>query len=196
MGKSAMTVTGTSTSVAKMPQYIDFYLLLDNSPSMGVGATPTDVAKMVKNTSDKCAFACHDLNDNNNYYKLAKAKGVKTRIDVLRSATEKLMITAADTQTYTGQYRMAIDVLRTATQQLMDTAAATQTYTSQFRMAIYDFGASAQTADLRALFALIRQLSDRQDRRRQHRPDDRQWPERQQRPWTPSTPSCFPRSTP
>ena len=33
-----------------------------------------------------------------------------------------------------------IDVLRTATQQLMDTAAATQTYTSQFRMAIYDFG--------------------------------------------------------
>ena len=117
MSKSTMTVTGSSTSVSKMPQYIDFYLLLDNSPSMGVGATPADVAKMVANTgSDKCAFACHDLNNTNNYYKLAKTLGVKTRIDVLR----------------------------TATQQLMDTAAATQTYTSQFRMAIYDFGASAQ----------------------------------------------------
>ena len=68
-----------------MPQYIDFYLLLDNSPSMGVGATPTDVSKMVNNTSDKCAFACHDLNDNNNYYKLAKTLGVTTRIDVLRT---------------------------------------------------------------------------------------------------------------
>jgi len=132
MNKSKMTVTGTSTSVSKMPQYIDFYLLLDNSPSMGVGATPTDVATMVANTgSSKCAFACHDLENANNYYKLAKTLGVKMRVDVLR----------------------------TATQQLMDTAAATQTYTNQFRMAIYDFGGSVSNASLRALFALSSSLS-------------------------------------
>ena len=131
MGKSAMTVTGSSTAVTKMPQYIDFYLLMDNSPSMGVGATPADVTTMVNNTSDQCAFACHDVNDSNNYYNKAKALGVTTRIDVLRSAT----------------------------QQLMDTAAATQTYTSQFRMAIYDFGASAATAGLRTLFALNSSLT-------------------------------------
>jgi Flp pilus assembly protein TadG len=130
IGKTAMTVTGTSNAVTSMPLYIDF-LLLDNSPSMGVGATPSDVATMVNNTSDRCAFACHDLNDNNNYYKLAKTLGVTTRIDVLR----------------------------TATQQLMDTAAATQTYSSQFRMAIYDFGSSAQNAGLRALFSLSSSLS-------------------------------------
>ena len=63
MGKSTMTVTGSSTSVTNMPLYIDFYLLLDNSPSMGVGATPADVTTMVNNTPDKCAFACHDLNN-------------------------------------------------------------------------------------------------------------------------------------
>ena len=131
MGKSEINVTGTSTSTANMPLFIDFYLLLDNSPSMGVGATPADVATMVNNTSDKCAFACHDLNDSNNYYKLAKTLGVTTRIDVLR----------------------------TATQQLMDTAAATQTYSSQFRMAIYDFGASASTQGVRALFSLSSSLT-------------------------------------
>ena len=131
MGKSAMTVTGTSNSVSNMPLYIDFYLLLDNTPSMGVGATPADVATMVNNTPDSCAFACHDLNDSNNYYKLAKSLGVTTRIDVLR----------------------------TATQQLMDTAASTQTYTNQFRMAIYDFGGSAQSAGLRALFSLSSSLT-------------------------------------
>jgi Flp pilus assembly protein TadG len=131
MGKSTMTVTGTSTSTANMPLFIDFYLLLDNSPSMGVGATPADVATMVNNTPDSCAFACHDLNDSNNYYKLAKTLGVTTRIDVLR----------------------------TATQQLMDTAAATQTYSSQFRMAIYDFGGSSDTQGLRALFALSSSLT-------------------------------------
>jgi Flp pilus assembly protein TadG len=131
MGKSVMTVTGTSNSTANMPLFIDFYLLLDNSPSMGVGATPGDVAIMVANTPDSCAFACHDLANANNYYNLAKTKGVTTRIDVLR----------------------------TATQQLMDTAAATETYSNQFRMAIYDFGASASTAGLRALFALSSSLS-------------------------------------
>lgn len=131
IGKNSINVGGTSTSTANMPLYVDFYLLLDNSPSMGVGATPADVTKMVNNTSDQCAFACHDYNDPNNYYNLAKTLGVTTRIDVLR----------------------------TATQNLMDTAAATQTFTSQFRMAIYDFGASSQTIGLRSLFSLSSSLS-------------------------------------
>ncbi|GMO37941.1 MULTISPECIES: TadE/TadG family type IV pilus assembly protein [Bradyrhizobium] len=131
IGKTALTLSGTSKATASMPLYIDFYLLLDNSPSMGVAATPDDVTKMVNNTSDKCAFACHDYNDSNNYYNLAKTLGVTTRIDVLRSAT----------------------------QSLMDTAAATQTYSNQFRMAIYDFGASSKTIGLRALFSLSSSLS-------------------------------------
>jgi Putative Flp pilus-assembly TadE/G-like len=131
VGKSKMTVTGQSTATANMPLYVDFYLLLDNSPSMGVGATPGDVATMVANTPDKCAFACHDYNDPNNYYNLAKTLGVTTRIDVLR----------------------------TATQSLMDTATQTQTYSSQFRMAIYDFGAASKTIGLRSLFSLSASLS-------------------------------------
>lgn len=130
-GLSKMTVTGASTGTATMPQYVDFYLLLDNSPSMGVGATTADVAKMVANTKDACAFACHDLKDSGNYYNLAKSLGVTTRIDVLRSAT----------------------------QQLMDTAGNMQTYSNQFRMAIYDFGASASTTALRNLFSLSSSLT-------------------------------------
>jgi hypothetical protein len=114
-----------------MPLYVDFYLLLDNSPSMGVGATPADVTTMVDHTPDQCAFACHDYNDSNNYYNLAKTLGVTTRMDVLR----------------------------TATQSLMDTATAAETYSSQFRMAIYDFGASSKTIGLRALFSLSSSLS-------------------------------------
>ncbi|MGJ4912079.1 TadE/TadG family type IV pilus assembly protein [Bradyrhizobium sp. HKCCYLS2033] len=131
VGFKTMTLQGSSTAKASMPRYIDFYLLLDNSPSMGVAATPADVTKMVNATSDKCAFACHDYNDANNYYNLAKTLNVTTRIDVLRNAT----------------------------QQLMDTAQQTQTYTNQFRMAIYDFGAASKTIGLRALFSLSSSLS-------------------------------------
>jgi Flp pilus assembly protein TadG len=132
VGKGSLTVTGSSTSVTSMPQYIDFYLLLDNSPSMGVAATPSDVTTMVNHTSDQCAFACHDLNNSKNYYDLAKSLGVTTRIDVLRSAT----------------------------QSLMDTASASETYSNQFRMAIYDFGGAASSAGLRSLFALSGSLTD------------------------------------
>ncbi len=61
---------------------------------MGVGATSSDINKMVNNTSDQCAFACHDVSNSNSYYNLAKNLGVTMRIDVLRSATQDLMSTA------------------------------------------------------------------------------------------------------
>jgi Flp pilus assembly protein TadG len=136
LGSGSITVTGTSNAAATMPRYIDFYLLLDNSPSMGVGATPNDINALVtatanKSQDDHCAFACHDLSGTSDYYTLAKNLGITTRIDVLR----------------------------TATQQLMDTAAATETYSNQFRMAIYDFGGTIDSAGLRSLFSLSSSLS-------------------------------------
>ena len=108
-GIPVINVKGGSSSTAPLPTYIDFYLLLDNTPSMGVAATPGDVATMVGNTPDQCAFACHDLSDpSGNYYKLAKKLNVTTRIDVVRQATQQLMDTAAATATVPNQYRMAI----------------------------------------------------------------------------------------
>jgi hypothetical protein len=109
VGMNKMTVKGSSTAASALPTYIDFYLLLDNTPSMGVGATTADINTLVANTSDKCAFACHDLSASpNDYYGLAKKLGVQMRIDVVRQATQKLMDTANTTQSVSGQFRMAI----------------------------------------------------------------------------------------
>ena len=44
---------------------------------------------MVTTLRTNVAFACHDLNNANNYYNKAKSLGVTTRIDVLRSATQQ-----------------------------------------------------------------------------------------------------------
>jgi len=108
IGMSSMTLSGQATAESGVSTYIDFYLLLDNTPSMGVGATPADVATMVNNTSDQCAFACRDLNDSNNYYNLAKKLGVTMRFDVVRSATQSLMATALSSEKLPNQYRMAV----------------------------------------------------------------------------------------
>lgn len=132
---NTLTLAGHSTAVSSIPTYIDFYLLLDNTPSMGVGATPDDVSTMVANTSDQCAFACHDKADKNNYYDLAKSLGVTMRIDVVRSAT----------------------------QQLMDTATELEAVPSQFRTAIYTFGASANKAGLTTISSLTSNLSSARD---------------------------------
>jgi Flp pilus assembly protein TadG len=130
-GVKTLAVRGSATASNNMPLFVDFYLLLDNTPSMGVGATTTDINKMMANTPDKCAFACHDQSDPNNYYNLAKTLGVSMRIDVMR----------------------------TATQQLMDTAKTTALYSNQFRMAIYTFGASAKKAGLTELQSLTSNLT-------------------------------------
>lgn len=132
IGINNIVVNGSSTANSALPVYMDFYMLLDNSPSMGVGATPADVALMVANTSDQCAFACHQLDVSpNDYYGLAKKLGVTMRIDVVRSAT----------------------------QQLMDTASSSQIASGQFRAAIYSFGTTAATMGLTKVFPLSSSLS-------------------------------------
>jgi hypothetical protein len=130
-GFQNVLIGGNASAVAQRTPYMDFYLLLDNTPSMGVGATTADINTMVSHTSDKCAFACHDTSNANNYYNLAKKLGVTMRIDVLR----------------------------TATQQLMDTAAQTALVPNQFRMAIYTFGAAAQSAGLTTISPLTTDLA-------------------------------------
>tara|TARA_R110002020_G_scaffold110627_19_gene255570 strand:- start:3880 stop:5169 length:1290 start_codon:yes stop_codon:yes gene_type:complete len=112
LGKDNIQVAGTATVEYQTEVYRDFYLLLDNTPSMGVGATPTDVATMVANTPDSCAFACHivdkGVEDKNSYYNLAKSLGVTTRINVVAQAAAALMDTAKDSRKSSNQYRMGV----------------------------------------------------------------------------------------
>jgi Flp pilus assembly protein TadG len=119
-GIPTMTITGSSTSQAGLPVDINFYLLLDNSPSMNIAATTAGINTMVANTPAQggCAFACHESDpaadnlgnpggvDN---YTLANQLGVVTRMENLASATQSLMSTALSTEgTNTSQYQMAI----------------------------------------------------------------------------------------
>jgi Flp pilus assembly protein TadG len=107
-GFKTLPISVNSKSQASMPPYIDFYLLLDNTPSMGLGATVADINLMESKIG--CAFACHETGANagNDNYTKAKKYGATTRIDVVRQATQNLMTTAQKTQTISGQYRMAI----------------------------------------------------------------------------------------
>ena len=69
LGRSSLPMSGSSMASAQIPPNIDFYVLLDNSPSMALPATQAGITQMesltAKQTSGGCAFACHQASTNN-----------------------------------------------------------------------------------------------------------------------------------
>jgi len=115
IGVSTLPLAGTSGATSKLAPQINFYLLVDTSPSMGIAATQSGINTMVANTSAQggCAFACHETNPDagdtagnptnpatgqpgDNYY-LARRLGVTLRIDLVNQAVSSMMSTAATT---------------------------------------------------------------------------------------------------
>jgi Flp pilus assembly protein TadG len=66
IGYTALTVTGASTSSASLPLYLDFYLMLDVSSSMGLPSTNNEQTRLAAVNPDNfgnypggCTLACH-----------------------------------------------------------------------------------------------------------------------------------------
>jgi Flp pilus assembly protein TadG len=73
LGMPSMTIKGSSTASSATEPNIDFYLLLDTSPSMEIAATSSGIAAMEAATQQEsdigappngngCAFGCHQSN--------------------------------------------------------------------------------------------------------------------------------------
>ena len=128
---SSGTGTGANnlvpTAVNSGAPNINFYLLLDNSPSMDLPATSAGITAMINATKNApssggnaggCAFACHESDpkadnlgnpNNEDNYTLAQNLGVVTRIQNMASATQSLMTTAAATEaSNNATYQVAI----------------------------------------------------------------------------------------
>jgi Flp pilus assembly protein TadG len=75
LGRSTLALSGVSKASAESPPNIDFYVLLDNSPSMALPATAAGITQMQNLTTNEtkaqnagnggCAFACHQASTNN-----------------------------------------------------------------------------------------------------------------------------------
>jgi hypothetical protein len=66
MGKSKVTVTGESKAAVSLPPYLDFYLMLDVSGSMGLPSTDNEQTRLAAINPDNivaypggCTLACH-----------------------------------------------------------------------------------------------------------------------------------------
>ena len=126
LGMNTIPVSGGSQSTAGLAPNIDFYLLLDDSPSMAIAATQSGINTLVNNTQHQggCAFGCHQSNTQpddlgnpggEDNYTLARNLKVTLRIDLVNQASQDLMTSAQTTEnSNTASYRMAIYTFDTA----------------------------------------------------------------------------------
>ena len=114
--QASWPLSGQSATRNQGAPNINFYLLLDDSPSMAIGATSSDINTLIANTQHQvdssgfkgCGFACHETNpaadnlgnpggiDN---YQLARNLRVTLRIDRVAQAVQSLMTTAESVST-------------------------------------------------------------------------------------------------
>ena len=107
LGSTAWPINGTSTARAASAPNMNFYLVLDDSPSMAIGATQTDINNLISYTSSQpsasksCGFACHESHPNLDSgansssvdnLTVARNKGVTLRIDLVINAVNQLLV--------------------------------------------------------------------------------------------------------
>ena len=116
-------IGGSAQTSSTIPPNMNFYLLLDNSPSMALAATTAGITTMNNNTTAQggCAFGCHETNPTSSdvagnptvngkqidNYTLAKNLGVTLRIQNVAAATSSLMTSAQQYQTTNSQFNVA-----------------------------------------------------------------------------------------
>ncbi|RXH35406.1 TadE/TadG family type IV pilus assembly protein [Bradyrhizobium zhanjiangense] len=106
LGKQTWQVAGSATAKASSAPNMNFYLLLDDSPSMAIAATQTDINNMIAATNSQpsyarnCAFACHEVHPNNqnpsstnkDNLTVARNKNITLRIDLVTNAVKQLLV--------------------------------------------------------------------------------------------------------
>ena len=97
LGRQSLSYSHQSASTGTTTPNVDFYLLLDTSPSMAIAATQAGINQMVALTPSQggCAFGCHEQNPaadglgnpgGEDNYALARSKGITLRIDLVTQA--------------------------------------------------------------------------------------------------------------
>jgi Flp pilus assembly protein TadG len=148
LGYSALQIKGSSTASASIAANIDFYMLLDNSPSMALPATQAGINSMVALTSAQggCAFACHQAstgngdttgnaywNPNNTSQTCTGAQSGNQNVGCVQM--DNYQVARANSIT------LRIDELNSAVTTMMATAQSTQTSSTQVPPPVYRFAA-------------------------------------------------------
>jgi Flp pilus assembly protein TadG len=171
LGWQYLVVSGTSTSSASLPLYLDFYLMLDVSGSMGLPSTNGEQSRLAAINPDNfslypngCTFACHfsaqnACNQGGSYPPYGGQKyntnGYCLGYSLSRTAGGSgTPVTSCPTDGTSSCIQLRADAVGYAVTQLFITANASEKVTNQFRIGLYPF-----IQYLYAYFALTSSIS-------------------------------------
>jgi hypothetical protein len=136
-------VSGSSATRNQSAPNINFYLLLDDSPSMGIGATPGDITALINATasqtvgnSKSCGFACHEKYPcaDNGASPAPASNKTQGQMATGCNTVDNLTVARANNVT------LRIDLVTLAVQSLMTTAQSiSATNRNTYGVAIYTF---------------------------------------------------------
>ncbi len=150
---NVMNLSNSSSSTLTMATYLNFYLLLDVSGSMGIPSTASEINRLAAINPDflnlypggctlSCHFtayaACQDIHGNTTYcqgFNLTRTGGDNNNTPV--SFCQQPGTSAC--------IQLRLDAVAYAVQQLLATAQETETIPNQFGVGLYPFIANMQT---------------------------------------------------
>ena len=170
---SILPMGNCAQAQAAIPPNINFYLLLDNSPSMALPATTAGITQMVNLTpkqdgGNACAFACHQASTNNSDTAgnpcLATVNGVATYTTPTQSSGQYCATTQG---TQIDNFALArknnitlrLDELTSAVTTLMSTAQQTVAATPYNPPPVYQFAVNSMDSSWQVGFTNLMALT-------------------------------------
>ena len=147
-----MNYAGALSSSMTLPGYLNFYLVLDVSESMGIPSTSSEIERLAAINPDflnlypgGCTIACHFTN----YQACQNANGNTTwcqGYNLTRTAgnSSNTPVSYCPTPGTNACIQLRLDAVAYATQQLIQTATTTHTLTNQFGIGLYPFAAQLE----------------------------------------------------
>ena len=110
VGIGTFAIGGQAVASTSLTTYINYYILVDNSQSMGIGASQTDMVNLYNATKQLgytdngepgCVFGCHVATYNRPWSneQVAHNNGVTLRIDAAKTAIQNIINQAKDLST-------------------------------------------------------------------------------------------------
>ena len=115
IGISSLTISGTASASRAMPKYLDFYIVVDTSGSMGIPTAAADQQTLYNSNPDNpvsgygglgCQFACHFSGYKGFTY--TQSHNIPLKLNSVGASVQALLATATSTEILNNQYRLAI----------------------------------------------------------------------------------------
>jgi Flp pilus assembly protein TadG len=150
IGINVIPLTATSSAANATPGYMDFYLLLDVSGSMGLPSTNSEQTRLAAVNQDYiaqypngCTFACHFSNSATSTtfygYALSRNGGNLPCLKGTQTSGCPASVANCPTAGTSACIQLRLDAVGYAVNQLLVTANTTATLPNQYRIGLYPF---------------------------------------------------------